>query len=90
MANKPLHQVKEEIDIIGQYKWEFLRRNKEYQKDYEQYIQAEEKASYELEEEDIKKWVENQTDELYEKWWIDYLYVISPFWTQFLFTIGGF
>jgi len=30
-------EKKEEIELI-KYKWEFLRRNEEYQKDYEQYI----------------------------------------------------
>jgi hypothetical protein len=39
MARKPAAVEQREKDLIAWYKWEFLRRNPEYRKDYANFIQ---------------------------------------------------
>lgn len=72
MPEKSVLQVVKELIRIRQYKWEFLRRNKNYQNDYAQYIYDKEKKCYEIGENEFNKWQEEQASEFSLKWGIDY------------------
>lgn len=76
MPRKSAKQVKSEIEKIRSFKWEFLRRNKEYQKDYD-YFKKEDTEFYmnnpDATDEDYDKWLDDQYEDFYKKWYIDYM-----------------
>lgn len=73
MPRKTLKTVKKELKEIGYYKWQFLRRNKEYQKDFDEYANEKEDALFRFENEDkFEAWDQSRVDEFYEKWGINY------------------
>ncbi len=75
MPEKTAKQVEKELRIIALYKWEFLRRNKEYQEDYDRYAKEEQKMRFRLEgEEKFDSWKQEQASEFFVKWGILYPY----------------
>jgi len=74
MPRKTPKEAVKTLEKINHYKWQFLRRNKQYQKDYDDFLK-EKKEFWQLNpyasEENYTKWIVGQDDKFHEKWLIN-------------------
>jgi len=75
MPEKPIGQIIKELKEIEHFKWKFLRRNKNYQHDYDIYKKKEGEFYIDnpgASDEDYNNWIKEQDEHFYEKWYVDY------------------
>lgn len=88
MPEKSVKQITEELKLIAQYKWEFLRRNKQYCDDYTRYVQEEQRLRLEYNEDKFNQWQEDQVSEFHAAWGINWPSDPSEKSTEYLYDIS--